>query len=287
MGTVKNEKGEALLEKEFKVLDHGFIRLIDYMGDDSAIVQAARVSYGAGTKKITEDRGLIRYLMRHRHTSPFEMVEMKFHVKLPIFVARQWIRHRTANVNEYSGRYSVMKNEFYLPEPEDIRFQSTVNKQGRSAEEVPDDLKSKLLDVLKKSQGDAYKDYSEFVESGLAREIARINLPLSLYTEWYWKIDLHNLFHFLSLRMDPHAQYEIQLYAKIMSNMVKQIYPLSWEAFVDYRLTAQCFSGPELKVLKKHLDTVSYTKDDLIDLGLPKGEAAELLEKLKRVKEIK
>jgi thymidylate synthase (FAD) len=285
MGKIKNEKGEALLEKEFKVLDHGFVRLIDYMGDDSAIVQAARVSYGAGTKKVSEDRGLIRYLMRHRHTSPFEMVEMKFHIKLPIFVARQWIRHRTANVNEYSGRYSVMKEEFYLPEPEDIRFQSTVNKQGRSTEEVPDDLKNKLLDVLKKSQGDSYKDYMEFVDEGLAREIARINLPLSLYTEWYWKIDLHNLFHFLALRIDPHAQYEIQQYAKIMGDMVKQIYPLSWEAFVDYRLTAQFFSGPELKVLKKHLESASYPQEELVALGLPKGEAAEFLEKLKRVKE--
>ncbi|MFH2050724.1 MAG: FAD-dependent thymidylate synthase [bacterium] len=286
MGTVKNKKGEALLEKEFKVLDHGFVRLIDYMGDDNAIVQAARVSYGAGTKKISEDRGLIRYLMRHRHTSPFEMVEMKFHIKLPIFVARQWIRHRTANVNEYSGRYSVMKEEFYLPEPEDIRYQSTVNKQGRSTEEVPDELKNKLLDVLKKSQGDSYKDYMEFVDEGLAREIARINLPLSLYTEWYWKIDLHNLFHFLALRMDPHAQYEIQQYAKIMGDMVKQIYPLSWEAFVDYRLTAQFFSGPEMKILKKHLESASYTQEELIELGLPKGEAAEFLEKLKKVKGI-
>ena len=285
MGKIKNEKGEALLEKEFKVLDHGFIRLIDYMGDDNAIVQAARVSYGAGTKKVSEDRGLIRYLMRHRHTSPFEMVEMKFHIKLPIFVARQWIRHRTANVNEYSGRYSVMKEEFYRPEPEDIRYQSTVNKQGRSTEEVPDDLKNKLLDVLKKSQGESYQDYDYFVEAGLARELARINLPLSLYTEWYWKIDLHNLFHFLALRMDPHAQYEIQQYAKIMGDMVKQIYPLSWEAFFDYRLTAQFFSGPELKVLKKNLDSVNYTLDELIEFGLPKGEALELLEKLKRMKE--
>ncbi len=286
MSIIKNEKGQALLDKEFKVLDHGFVRLIDYMGDDSAIVQAARVSYGDGTKKVSQDRGLIRYLMRHRHTSPFEMVEMKFHIKLPIFVARQWIRHRTANVNEYSGRYSVMKEEFYIPKPEDIRFQSTVNKQGRSTEEVPDDLKNKLIDVLKKSQGDSYKNYMEFVDEGLAREIARINLPLSMYTEWYWKIDLHNLFHFLSLRMDPHAQYEIQLYAKIMSDMVKQIYPLSWEAFVDYRLTAQFFSGPEMKVLKKHLESVSYTMDELKDLDLPKGEATEFLAKLKRVKDL-
>ena len=190
-----NEPAEKLLDREFPVLDHGFIRLVDYMGNDAAIVQAARVSYGKGTKKVSQDRGLIRYLMRNRHTSPFEMVEFKFHVKLPIFVARQWIRHRTANVNEYSGRYSVMKEEFYLPPPDQVRTQSTVNKQGRSDEDVPDDLKQKLLDYLTASQHDAYRHYNEYIEHGLARELARINLPLSLYTEWYWKIDLHNLFH--------------------------------------------------------------------------------------------
>ncbi|MFQ5454304.1 MAG: FAD-dependent thymidylate synthase, partial [Candidatus Zixiibacteriota bacterium] len=210
MAHVKNKEADILLDKEFKILDYGFVRLIDYMGSDESIVQAARVSYGAGTKKLSEDRGLIRYLMRQKHTTPFEMVELKFHVKLPIFVARQWIRHRSANVNEYSGRYSIMKEEFYLPAADDIRFQSTVNKQGRSDKDVPDELKAKLLDYLKQSQKEAYVNYSRFVEEGLARELARINLPLSLYTEWYWKIDLHNLFHFLRLRMDPHAQKEIQ-----------------------------------------------------------------------------
>ncbi|MBU8933813.1 MAG: FAD-dependent thymidylate synthase [candidate division Zixibacteria bacterium] len=284
MARAVKKEADVLLDKEFKVLNHGFIRLIDYMGDDSAIVQAARVSYGAGTKKISEDRGLIRYLMRHRHTSPFEMVEFKFHVKLPIFVARQWIRHRTANVNEYSGRYSVMKEEFYLPQPEDIRFQSTVNKQGRSPEEVPDELKHRLLEVLKKSQSDAFAHYSEFVDGGLARELARINLPLSLYTEWYWKIDLHNLFHFLSLRMDSHAQQEIRVYANVMADMVKTVCPMAYEAFVDYRLNAACFSGPELDALRPLLTSEVPSIDDIVRQGLSKREATELLEKLERIK---
>ncbi len=284
MPRAAKKEADELLDKEFKVLDHGFIRLIDYMGDDSAIVQAARVSYGAGTKKVSEDRGLIRYLMRHRHTSPFEMVEFKFHVKLPIFVARQWIRHRTANVNEYSGRYSVMKEEFYLPEPKDIRFQSTVNKQGRSPEEVPDELQRRLLDVLKQSQGDAFAHYSEFVDSGLARELARINLPLSLYTEWYWKIDLHHLFHFLSLRMDSHAQQEIRVYADVMADMVKTVCPMAYEAFVDYRINAAYFSGPELAALQPLLTSVTPSMDDLTEQGLSKREARELLEKLEQIK---
>jgi thymidylate synthase (FAD) len=250
MAHVKNEKADALLDREFKVLDHGFIRLVDYMGSDESIVQAARVSYGQGTKKVSEDRGLIRYLMRHKHTTPFEMVEFKFHVKLPIFVARQWIRHRSANVNEYSGRYSVMKQEFYLPEAEDIRFQSTVNKQGRSEEEVPGTLKTRLLDYLNASQKDAYEAYMKFVDEGLARELARINLPLSLYTEWYWKIDLHNLFHFLRLRMDRHAQQEIREYALIMADMVKAVCPVAFEAFMDYSVNAEYFSGNELNILR-------------------------------------
>ena len=282
----ENKEANALLDKEFKILDHGFIRLVDYMGDDSAIVEAARVSYGKGTKKVSEDRGLIRYLMRHNHTSPFEMVEFKFHVKLPIFVARQWIRHRTANVNEYSGRYSVMKEEFYLPQLEDIRYQSTVNKQGRSSEEVPDEMKQRLLEILKRSQADAYSHYNQFVEDGLARELARINLPLSLYTEWYWKIDLHNLFHFLSLRMDSHAQQEIRVYAETMSGIVKTVCPVAYEAFVDYRVDAAYFSGPELAILRDRLTAENISIDKMVEKGLSKHEATELSEKLDRIRKV-
>lgn len=279
MGHQVIAEAEKLLDKEFKVLDHGFVRLIDYMGSDAAIVQAARVSYGKGTRKVSEDRGLIRYLMRHRHTSPFEMVEFKFHVKLPIFVARQWIRHRTANVNEYSGRYSVMKEEFYLPESEDIRYQSEVNKQGRSDEEVPSKLRRKLLDVLRDSQRQSYEHYDQFVEEGLARELARINLPLSLYTEWYWKIDLHNLFHFLNLRLDRHAQLEIRKYAEVMADMVRAVCPVAWEAFEDYVLNAGHFSGPEMAILKEALSSREYDEASLVERGLSKREAREFMER--------
>jgi len=286
MSHSQNEQADALLDKEFPVLDHGFVRLVDYMGSDAAIVQAARVSYGEGTKKVSEDRALIRYLMRQGHTSPFEMVEFKFHVKLPIFVARQWIRHRTANVNEYSGRYSVMKPEFYLPEAKDVRFQSTVNKQGRAEEEVPDELKQRFIEFLQKTHAASYEEYERLIEAGLARELARIGLPLSLYTEWYWKIDLHNLFHFLRLRLDPHAQLEIRQYANIMADMVKIVCPMAYEAFTDYSLNALSFSGPELKVLKAHLSDLSLTKEDLVAHGLSKREADELLEKLEKIKRL-
>ncbi|MFH1373124.1 MAG: FAD-dependent thymidylate synthase [bacterium] len=283
---MNNKQADTLLDREFKVLDHGFVRLVDYMGDDAAIVQAARVSYGEGTKKVSEDRGLIRYLMRRRHTSPLEMVEFKFHVKLPIFVARQWIRHRTANVNEYSGRYSVMKQEFYVPQPDDIRYQSTVNKQGRSEEEVPDELKQKVVEYLQKSQSDAFENYQELIDTGLARELARIGLPLSLYTEWYWKIDLHNLFHFLRLRLDAHAQWEIQQYAKVMADIVKDICPLAYEAFVDYSLSAAFFSGPELKALRPYLENVTDKIEDLVSVGLSQREARELLDKLDKIRKL-
>ncbi|HWR82696.1 MAG TPA: FAD-dependent thymidylate synthase [Candidatus Deferrimicrobium sp.] len=279
MPHARNEQTDALLDKEFPALDHGFVRLVDYMGSDSAIVQAARVSYGEGTKKVSEDRALIRYLMRHRHTSPFEMVELKFHVKLPIFVARQWIRHRTASVNEYSGRYSIMKDEFYVPEPKDIRYQSAVNKQGRADEEVPPEVKQKLVEYLQKSQSYSYEQYKQFVDEGLARELARINLPLSLYTEWYWKIDLHNLFHFLRLRLDPHAQYEIREYAKVVGDIVKVVCPVAYEAFEDYSLNALTLSSPEVNVLREHLKGIVQTIDDLVKRGFSKREAEEFLEK--------
>jgi len=229
---------DALLGKRIDCLDKGFVRLIDVMGDDAAIVQAARVSYGSGTKKVLEDRGLIRYLLRHAHTTPFEMVEFKFHVKLPIFVARQWIRHRTANVNEYSGRYSEMKDEFYTPNPNDIRPQSVLNKQGRSEETLPDGIAEQAANAFKAGQDEAYAQYQEFLEQGIAREIARINLPVSNYTEWYWKIDLHNLFHFLRLRIDSHAQYEIRVFAEAIAELVKPFVPHAWEAFEDYVLNA-------------------------------------------------
>ena len=281
-----SKEAEALLDKEFKVLDHGFVRLVDYMGSDAAIVQAARVSYGEGTKKVSEDRGLIRYLLRNRHTSPFEMVEMKFHVKLPIFVARQWIRHRSASVNEYSGRYSVMKEEFYLPEPDDIRYQSTVNKQGRSTEQVPDDIKRQLIDFLNQSNKAAYGSYHDYIEQGLARELARINLPLSLYTEWYWKIDLHNLFHFLRLRLDKHAQMEIRRYAEVMADMVKAVCPVAYEAFEDYILYSLSFSRVELSVLENLIGQSEFDLEGLIEAGLSKREAQGFLSKMKKIKEL-
>src|SRR5713101_5187423 len=231
MGHAVNPKAEEILDKEFKCLNAGFVRLVDYMGGDESIVQAARVSYGRGTKSVNEDRGLIRYLMRHMHTTPFEMVELKFHVKLPIFVARQWIRHRTANVNEYSGRYSVMKDEFYVPEPGAIHRQSRRNKQGREDAEVPEELRERVLGILVAAQQQTYKEYSGMLDDDIARELARIHLPLSLYTEWYWKIDLHNLFHFLQLRLDPHAQYEIRVYGEAIAGIAKNVVPVAWEAF--------------------------------------------------------
>jgi len=273
---------KELLEKEFKCLNYGFVRLIDIMGDDSSIVQAARVSYGKGTKTVNEDRGLIRYLMRHRHTTPFEMVEFKFHIKLPIFVARQWIRHRTANVNEYSGRYSEMKDEFYIPELEQIRFQSQINKQGRSEETLDENTSKEILQLLKANQLKSYEDYKALLDKGLTREIARITLPLSNYTEWYWKIDLHNLFHFLNLRLDSHAQYEIRVYAEAIANIVKVVVPLAWEAFEDYQLNSMYFSRQELKIIKKYLDINSLEQLENSD-NLSKRELNEFKEKILKI----
>lgn len=273
---------KELLEKEFKCLNLGFVRLIDVMGDDSSIVQAARVSYGKGTKTVNEDRGLIRYLMRHRHTTPFEMVEFKFHVKLPIFVARQWIRHRTANVNEYSGRYSEMKDEFYIPELEQIRYQSQINKQGRSEETLDENSSKEILQLLEANQLKSYEDYKVLLDKGLTREIARITLPLSNYTEWYWKIDLHNLFHFLKLRLDSHAQYEIRVYAESIANIVKVVVPLAWEAFEDYQLNSMYFSKQELKIIKKYLDINSLEQLENND-NLSKRELIEFKEKILKI----
>jgi thymidylate synthase (FAD) len=275
---------DALLGKRIDCLDKGFVRLIDVMGDDAAIVQAARVSYGSGTKKVLEDRGLIRYLLRHAHTTPFEMVEFKFHVKLPIFVARQWIRHRTANVNEYSGRYSEMKDEFYTPNPNDIRPQSVLNKQGRSEETLPDGMADQAANAFKSGQDDAYAQYQEFLEQGIAREIARINLPVSNYTEWYWKIDLHNLFHFLRLRIDAHAQYEIRVFAEAIAELVKPFVPHAWQAFEDYVLNAHRMTAPELKVMKHLLESMEFPSDEtLAELGLKGREAVEFKDKMRNM----
>jgi thymidylate synthase (FAD) len=241
---------EEILGREFKVLDKGFVRLVDYMGGDDAIVQAARVSYGKGTKKVSEDRGLIRYLMRNRHTTPFEMVELKFHAKMPIFVARQWIRHRTANVNEYSGRYSVMEDEFYVPEVENVAAQSKSNKQGRD-EILGSEITQKFVDTLSRDQSNLYARYQETLDDGVAKELSRIGLPLNLYTQWYWKIDLHNLFHFLGLRMDEHAQYEIREYADVMAEMARAVAPNAYESFEDYALNSIRLSGLEVDALKR------------------------------------
>ncbi len=283
MAHVTNPLAEELLDKEYKCLNAGFVRLVDYMGGDASIVQAARVSYGQGTKSVNEDRGLIRYLMRHLHTTPFEMVEFKFHVKLPIFVARQWIRHRTANVNEYSGRYSIMKDEFYSPEHTAIHYQSLQNKQGRSESDVPVELRHRVLEILTTTQRQLYSEYEQLLEADIARELARINLPLSLYTEWYWKIDLHNLFHFLRLRIDPHAQYEIRVYGEAMAEITKAVCPLAWEAFEDYMLKAERFSRLELNVLSEFLPAEPLTKEYLETKGLKGREADEFLEKLSQL----
>lgn len=253
MGHCAIPEAEAILDQEFPVLDKGFIRLVDYMGGDERVVQSARVSYGTGTKSYREDAGLIDYLLRNRHTSPFEQVVLTFHVKLPIFVARQWIRHRTARVNEMSARYSVMKDDFYVPAAEDVAFQSTDNKQGRSEAELDLALAEAVRAALMKEQGKSYEDYSSLIDKGIARELARINLPLSLYTEWYWQIDLHNLFHFLSLRLDAHAQKEIRLYAEVLLDITRKVAPRCCESFERHVLGGLSFSKEEFAELRRRL----------------------------------
>ena len=279
---------ENILYKPFKVLDSGFIRVIDYMGDDSAIVQSARVSYGEGTKKVSNDKGLIRYLMKNWHTTPFEMCEIKFHIKLPIFIARQWIRHRTANVNEYSARYSILDKEFYIPRPEHMSSQSTTNKQGRGGSLSKKDTE-KFIKILKDDADRNYKHYEDMLnenqsgeiinddKEGLSRELARINLTLNTYTQWYWKIDLHNLLHFLYLREDTHAQYEIQAYAEIiLDKIVKKWVPHTYSAFKEFQLESYNLSKTAIEVIKKKLQgkKISYEKS-----GLSKREWAELTNK--------
>ena len=235
-----------------KCLDKGFVRLVDSMGGDDAIVQAARVSYGKGTSKVSQDRGLIRYLMRHRHTTPFEMVEFKFHCKMPIFVARQWVRHRTANINEYSLRYSEARDEFYYPESKHIQFQSALNKQGRSGN-VPKQLTDKVMKYFKEISERSFDMYKEMNEAGLARELIRAILPVNLYTEWYWKNDLHNLLHFIGLRSDSHAQHEIRVYSDAMAKAVKKVAPFAWEAYQGYVVSGLRFSRIEQSLLEQRL----------------------------------
>jgi thymidylate synthase (FAD) len=247
-------EAEAILDKEFPVLDKGFIRLVDYLGGDDRVVQSARVSYGEGTRSYREDAGLIDYLLRHRHTSPFEQVALTFHIKMPIFVARQWIRHRTARLNEISGRYSVMKDDFYIPASGDVALQSTDNKQGRSAQVLEAEAVEKVRSCLGEGQKRAYAEYASLIDQGIARELARINLPLSLYTELYWQIDLHNLFHFLELRLDVHAQREIRLYAEVLLDVTKKVAPRCCESFERHLFGGVSFSREEFAELKRRLD---------------------------------
>jgi thymidylate synthase (FAD) len=277
---------ESILYEALPVLDHGFVRVIDYMGDDAAIVQAARTSYGRGTKRSRDDRGLINYLMRNWHTSPFEMCEIKLHVKLPIFVARQWIRHRTANVNEYSARYSILDNEFYLPAPEQLKAQSETNRQGRG-DALTEDEAGRVLDLLREDATRAYDHYEEMLNEapeggrvdesrqGLARELARMNLPLSFYTQWYWKVDLHNLMHFLRLRADAHAQYEIRVYADvIIDEVMKRWVPMATAAFENYRLGGVQLSAKQLEVVKRMLAGEQVERDGT---GISPAEWREMM----------
>ncbi|PSK87186.1 thymidylate synthase (FAD) [Limimaricola soesokkakensis] len=259
-----SEGAEKHLYKAHPVLDHGFVRMIDYMGDDAAICQAARVSYGRGTKSVQNDEGLIRYLMRHWHSTPFEMCELKLHVKLPVFVARQWIRHRTANVNEYSARYSILDREFYIPRAEDLAAQSAQNNQGRG-DVLGEEESARVLDWLREDAHRAYDHYEQMIsddgQQGLARELARMNLPANIYTQWYWKVDLHNLFHFLRLRADSHAQYEIRVYADAICEMVRDWVPAAYRAFEEYRLGGVTLSASGVECLRRMLAGEEVTQE--------------------------
>jgi thymidylate synthase (FAD) len=260
-----SEGMEQHLYTAHPVLDHGFVRVVDYMGDDAAICQAARVSYGTGTKSVQNDEGLIRYLMRHWHSTPFEMCEVKLHVKLPVFVARQWIRHRTANINEYSGRYSVMDREFYIPAEDQLAAQSSENHQGRG-QVLQGEEAQRVLNLLREDSMRSYDNYESMLsqdgQQGLARELARMNLPTNIYTQWYWKVDLHNLLHFLRLRADSHAQYEIRAYADVMCDIVKDWVPAAYGAFRDYRMDAVSLSSQAAAVLKRRLAGETVTQED-------------------------
>ena len=279
---------EQILYQALPVLDHGFVRVIDYMGNDSAIVQAARVSYGKGTKTVREDQGLIDYLMRHHHTTPFEMCEIKYHVKLPIFIARQWIRHRTANVNEYSARYSIMENEFYVPAESQLAAQSKNNRQGRG-NLLEAERARQVLQLLKKESLKAFDDYTQLMnedeegkiiaaeETGLARELARMRLPLNFYTQWYWKIDLHNLLHFLRLRAHSHAQYEIRAYADVMLKTVEQWVPATYSAFCRYKMDSASFSSSAMQVIQRLIKGEKVTQETS---QMSKREWEEMMEAL-------
>ena len=285
INALRSEKNQTLravsvgmenhLYKVYPVLDHGFVRVVDYMGDDAAICQAARVSYGRGTKSVQNDEGLIRYLMRHWHSTPFEMCEVKLHVKLPVFVARQWIRHRTANVNEYSARYSILDREFYIPEPEALAAQSVINNQGRG-EVLTGEEAEKVLRLLKNDSAQTYDHYEEMIsqegQMGLARELARMNLPANIYTQWYWKVDLHNLLHFLRLRADSHAQFEIRVYADEICKLVSDWVPFAYAAFEDYRLGGATLSSKALDCVKRMIKGEQVTKETS---GMSAGEWRE------------
>ncbi len=276
---------EKILYEALPVLDHGFVRVVDYMGDDTSIVQSARVSYGKGTKKVSTDEGLIKYLMRHWHSTPFEMCEIKYHIKLPIFIARQWIRHRTANVNEYSARYSILDKEFYIPSKEHLSAQSTINRQGRG-ELITGDQANEVLQILKDDATRTYNNYEVMLnerfdgtiidekKSGLARELARMNLTLNSYTQWYWKTDLLNLLNFLFLRADKHAQFEIRVYAETMLDTVKKWVPITHDAFLDYRVGAVHVSSKGKEIIKK---MVKGEKCNFENSGLSKREWNELM----------
>lgn len=285
-----SEGAEQWLGKKIEVLDHGFVYLVDYMGNDQAIEQAARVSYGSGTRSVNETVGLIRYLMRHQHTTPFEMVEFKFHAKMPIFVARQWVRHRTASINELSGRYSILDQEFYIPSPEVIAAQSLDNKQGRG-QALNAETAEKIRQLLIADATHNYQNYESMLENdGLAKELARMDLTLNYYTQWYWKANLHNTFRFLGLRMDPHAQLEIREYANAMSRIVKDATPIAWKAFEDYQLEAVKLTGPEIAVLTQAFSALELTISEEAILrftnsaGLTnKRELQEMLDKFRKI----
>ena len=271
------EKLEKVLYKPYQVLDHGFIRVIDYMGDDSSIVQAARVSYGKGTKHSNKDQGLINYLMRNQHSTPFEMCEIKLHVKLPIFIARQWVRHRTANINEYSARYSILDKEFYVPDLKNIASQSTENNQGRNDEAIPIEIAKKIQDFLKEEASSCYKNYDGLLqEHNLAREIARMTLSANFYTQWYWKIDLHNLLHFVKLRNDKHAQYEIREYAAQILKIIEKWVPMTYNAFMEYSMCSVKISRSGISLIR---DVIKNKQEiDYKEYGLNTREWNELQE---------
>ena len=273
-------EAEAVLDREFPVLDKGFIRLVDYMGGDQRVAQSARVSYGEGTKSYREDAGLIDYLLRNRHTSPFEQISLTFHVKMPVFIARQWVRHRTARLNEISGRYSVMKDDFYLPAPEDVALQSVDNKQGRLDTAVDPAEAEQVRGALADGQKRAYGEYTALLDRGIARELARINLPLSLYTEIYWNIDLHNLFHFLELRLGAHAQKEIRLYARTLLEITRKVAPRCCDSFERHLLGGESFSRDEVAELNRRLAGGSGGESALTGKALERFE-----EKLRRGKQ--